>query len=149
VSAPDHLGAQFSSHKVSREEHAKAVVDAQNTDPEKYWTVSEPAEGSQSFAVRDHEGSTHGYYSLKAAGRGERELGGLVNTSGAKGVGNYVMNRTAGRPTRLDAFADQLHGYYSKHGFSETGRVKFADEYAPSHWRPEYGRSDVVFMHRP
>lgn len=52
MAAADNLGSQFSSRiapgelyhseLVSREEHEKAIADAQGRDPERFWTVSAP-----------------------------------------------------------------------------------------------------------
>lgn len=139
--------AQFHSVRVPAQEHTDAVAAAQASNPEKNWTVSPPEEGSQSFAVRDQAGKTHGYYDVAKTGKKyERYLGGLVNTSGAKGVGSYVVGRVQHGDVKLDAFSGPLEGYYKEHGFETTGRMKFDDQYAPDAWKPEYGRSDVVDM---
>ena len=146
MTASDHLGPQFHSVRVPAEEHAQAVAAAQTHDPAKNWSVSAPEEHTQSFAVRDQNEQTHGYYSLKSAGRNTRYLGGLVNTSGAPGVGKHVLARTQRRNVKLDAFSGPLEGYYKARGFQTTDRMTFDDKYAPSSWKPDYGRSDVIEM---
>jgi hypothetical protein len=153
MSAPENLNdIQFQRpEQVSREEHTNAVLAAQQRDPEKYWSVSPPEPRTQSFAVRDQHGNTHGYYALANARREgrvtTRYLGALVNTSGAKGVGSFVLDRLQKkRNVNLDAFSGPLEGYYSERGFSTTSRMKFDDKYAPPSWKPEYGRSDVIDM---
>lgn len=163
MSATDNLsGPQFHSVQVSAKEHTKAVSEAQARNPRKYWSVSPPEPHTVSFAVRDEAGATHGYYALGSASRGKSEgyrrmpanrgavyAGGLVNTdSETKGVGKYVMNRTNSRNVKLDAFSGPLEGYYKDRGFKKDSSMKWDDRYAPSSWKPEDGRSDVVNMSR-
>lgn len=138
----------YSHRRARRADHRAAVQHAQASNPEKYWTVSEPATGSRSYQVQDHAGQTVGYYSLTKH-EDHTELGGLVNTTGAKGVGSSVLNHLQNRPVKLDAFDAPLEGYYQKHGFQTDEKLDFDPQYAPSHWREEYGRPGVAFMSRP
>ena len=78
----------------------------------------------------------------------EGDLQGVFNNSARKGAGaEAVHHAIANGAKTLDAFDNFLPGYYKKFGFRETGRAKFADEFAPKDWNyKEHGRPDVVFM---
>ena len=46
---------------------------------------------------------------------------------------------------RLDAFGEELYGFYTKNGFEPVSWTPFNEEYAPDGWKPEYGAEPVIF----
>jgi hypothetical protein len=76
------------------------------------------------------------------------DLQNLFNNGGPRGAGRIALiDAIKQGATTLDAFDPYLPELYAKYGFVPTGRMKFADEYAPAGWNYEaHGRPDVVFM---
>ncbi len=77
--------------------------------------------------------------------------GEIVNlfSYGAPGDGALALRDAVERGAdRLDCFDGFLPAFYARHGFRETGRVPWDDQYAPSAWNPADGRPDVVYMGR-
>lgn len=77
-----------------------------------------------------------------------KDLQNVFNNSGKKGVGRNILNHAIHKGAKtLDAYDGFLPKLYAKHGFVETGRLKFNDEFAPKDWDyKKYGRPDIVFM---
>lgn len=59
-----------------------------------------------------------------------------------------VLDAMANGAKKLDCFDGWLSKrFYPKLGWKETGRIKWADEYAPDNWNyKKYDRPDVIFM---
>lgn len=151
MSASDHLsGPQFSSVPTSFEEHRAAIEGLQKADPERFWTVS-PVEGNpeqQSFKVQDQSGNTHGYYYLKPQNGGVY-LGGLVNTSGARGVGSHVLDTLENKHAYLEGFnTPDVGQFYRRKGFSVTHAYEWDEGMKPPAHRPEYGTPGYLDMER-
>jgi hypothetical protein len=151
MAASDNLGLQFSSVPVGHEEHHAAISALHQSSPEKYWTVSAPENDpkSQSFAVKDQHGDTHGYYYLKHQGSGTY-LGGLASTSKAPGVGSHVLQTLQHKNTVLDGYdTPDVGRMYGRRGFDTTDKSDWSDEYAPSNWHPDFGKPGYLDMARP
>jgi hypothetical protein len=97
---------------------------------------------SQSMSFLDEAG-TVGY----TIGR-DGTLNNLFNNSGRRGAGRRAVEHAISQgAVRLDNFDGFLTDLYMKHGFVETSRMKFADEFAPPNWNyATHGRPDVVEM---
>jgi hypothetical protein len=77
-----------------------------------------------------------------------KDLQNVFNNSGKRGIGSQALTHAIKHGAKtLDAYDGHLPRLYAKHGFVETGRLKFNDEHAPKDWNYEkHGRPDVVFM---
>jgi hypothetical protein len=97
---------------------------------------------SQSISFLDDTG-TVGY----TIGR-DGTLNNLFNNSGRPGAGRRAVEHAIQQgAVKLDAFDGFLPKLYRKHGFVETGRMGFADEFAPPGWNYAVDkRPDVVEM---
>lgn len=143
-------------------EHTQHVEALKATDPAKYWSVSTPGEGYRSMKIAGQVsgGPQRGYAAVKQS-KDSVDIGGLVGLPGSRGVAKSAFAQVdrshPEHPQTLDAFDEQsrsgnvnLPKLYAKHGFQETGRMKFDPQYAPPEWdEAKHGRPDVVFMHRP
>lgn len=58
-----------------------------------------------------------------------------------------VLAAAGHKEVTLDCFAP-LAAHYGRHGFTETGRLKFDPAYAPEGWTAAMGAPDVVLMVR-
>lgn len=158
MDAPDSgpIGASTrpkrTSTRVSNSVVDERVGELQRKEPDKYWKVAETHEGAQSYKLSNPDGTTAGHYALYNR-TDHVEFGTLAAEPGQKGIAKSALDdldaRVPDKVQRLDAFDGDLTSIYSKYGFKETDRVKWDDQYAPSSWKPEYGRPDVVFMERP
>jgi hypothetical protein len=143
-------------------EHTAQVEAVKAVDPTKYWSVSAPGDGYKSHRVAGQVsgGAQAGYVGVKQS-KDSVDVGGLVGLPGSRGVAKSAFS-TVDRhypehPQTLDAFDERsrtgnhnLPDLYAKHGFQETGRMKFDAQYAPPEWdEAKHGRPDVVFMARP
>ena len=125
-----------------------AIRELKASDPSKYWSVSEPGAG-----YRVHPVGQDGYVGIKD-NKSSIDVGALVAKPGASGVTARAMGTADSsfpeHPQTLDAFDGHLPKIYAKHGFQETGRMKFDPAYAPPEWdEAKHGRPDVVMMARP
>lgn len=78
----------------------------------------------------------------------KNDLQNIHNSSTKSGLGKHALIHAIKNGAKtLDCFDGKLRELYHKHGFVETGRLKFNDEHAPANWNYEkHGRPDVVFM---
>jgi hypothetical protein len=78
----------------------------------------------------------------------EKELVGLFNYSGIKGLGKKLVINAIKKGVRtLNCFDGFLPKYYAQFGFVETNRIKWNNKYAPKNWNyVEKGKPDIVYM---
>lgn len=86
-------------------------------------------------------------YNIGFAIKPDGDIISVHNNSGIKGIGDALIQsaiRFGG--TKLDHFDGYLSDFYSKHGFKETDRYKWDDQYRPDDWNEnKYGKPDVVY----
>lgn len=123
------------------------IKQLQDSNPEKYWTVS-PTHVDDPKTYRLGQA---GYVAFYNHPDGTVEVGTLAANPGQHGVARSAIDLAdknyPGQDQVLDAF-DKVVPVYEKLGFKETGRLKFDPQYAPPNWRPEFGTPDIVFMRR-
>jgi hypothetical protein len=78
----------------------------------------------------------------------EGDIQNLFNADAPPGTGGRLVEMAIDEGARtLDCYAGHLPPFYARHGFRETGRMEFVDEFAPDGWDyDEFDRPDVVFM---
>ncbi len=109
----------------------KSFLSASSADDLKHHKLYTAHQGKVGYALDKH-----------------KDLQNVYNNSGKRGSGKHALHHAIKHGAKtLDAFDGHLPKLYAKHGFVETGRLKFNDEHAPKDWNyDKHGRPDVVFM---
>ena len=122
------------------------VFEAATKQNTRNWNLSphEPEEFVNNKVFLNAEGDT-GFMVTP-----EGDLQNVFSNSKVRGAGRAGVERAiAEGAVTLDAYDGFLPGYYAQHGFRETGRVRFVDEFAPEGYDiATQGRPDIVFMAR-
>ena len=121
------------------------IKKLQETDPQKYWTVSPTHDTPATYRLAG------GYVSFYENADDTIEIGSLVGEPGQHGVAKRAVDladaKYPGKDQVLDAF-EGVTPVYEKLGFKETSRLKFDAQYAPPMWQESFGTPDIVFMRR-
>lgn len=126
-----HFNAHLHNAALSRGQKGLSVSKAEGDGVRCYL-----ADDSKSGFAMDYNGNVQNVFSHASVNGRLPEMIALAE--------QIAKGRGLGQIT-LDCF-DGLGRVYARHGFVETGRVKFDWEYAPAGWTKDMGEPDVVFM---